>query len=45
MKPADAIFRKPKNEGKGSIFPIRVSGTRTDPKFGLDVRALLKRRG
>ena len=44
MKPADAIFRKPKNEGKGSIFPIRVSGTRSDPKFGLDLRALLKRR-
>jgi hypothetical protein len=45
MKPADAIFRKPKSEGKGSIFPIKVSGTRSDPKFGLDVRSVFKRRG
>ena len=45
LKPADSIFRKPKNEGKGSIIPIKVQGTRNDPKFGLDVRSVLKRRG
>ncbi|HKB11865.1 MAG TPA: AsmA-like C-terminal region-containing protein [Vicinamibacterales bacterium] len=45
MKPADAIFRKPKKEGKGSIIPIKVGGTRNDPKFGLDVRSVFKRRG
>src|SRR5262249_13591747 len=28
MKPADSIFRKPKKEGKGSIIPVKVTGTR-----------------
>jgi AsmA-like protein len=45
MKPADAIFRKPKKDGKGSVIPIKVTGTRNEPKFGLDVRSVFKRRG
>ena len=45
IKPADSIFRKPKKDGKGSVIPIKVNGTRSDPKFGLDVRSVLKRRG
>ena len=45
FKPADSIFRKPKKDGKGSVIPIKVSGTRTEPKFGLDVRSVFKRRG
>jgi hypothetical protein len=45
MKPADSIFRKPKKDGKGSVIPIKVSGTRSEPKVGLDVRAVFKRRG
>jgi hypothetical protein len=45
MKPADSIFRKPKKDGKGSIIPIKVNGTRSEPKFGLDIRSVFKRRG
>ena len=45
VKPADSIFRKPKKDGKGSVIPIKVNGTRSEPKFGLDVRSVLKRRG
>jgi hypothetical protein len=45
LKPADSIFRKPKKDGKGSVIPIKISGTRTDPKFGLDLREVFKRRG
>jgi len=45
MKPADAIFRKPKKDGKGSIIPIKVTGTRNDPKFGIDIRSVFNRRG
>ncbi|PYR38219.1 MAG: hypothetical protein DMF93_16465 [Acidobacteria bacterium] len=45
LKPADSIFAKPKKDGKGSIIPIKVQGTRSEPKFGLDVRSVLKRRG
>jgi hypothetical protein len=42
MKPADTIFKK--RDGKGSAIPIRISGSRSDPKFGLDIRGVLKRR-
>ena len=45
VKPADPIFRKSKKDGKGSVIPIKVNGTRAEPKFGLDVRSVLKRRG
>jgi hypothetical protein len=44
MKPADAIFRKPKKDGKGSVIPIKVTGTRNDPKFGIDLRSVFNRR-
>lgn len=34
LKAVDPLFRK---EGAGAVLPIRVRGTRSDPKFGLDV--------
>lgn len=43
MKPADTMFRRP--DGKGSAIPIEIKGTRNNPKFGLDVRSVFKRRG
>jgi len=43
MKPADTIFKRP--DGNGSVIPIQIKGTRSDPKFGLDIRTVLKRRG
>lgn len=33
LKPIDLIFKKP---GGGSAIPIRITGTRKDPAFGLD---------
>jgi hypothetical protein len=33
LKPADRFFRK---DGAGTDVPIRISGTRDDPKFGID---------
>ena len=35
---AQPFFRRP---GGGSKIPIRISGTRTNPAFGLDVRRAL----
>lgn len=43
MKPADTIFKR--SDGNGSAIPIKINGTRNDPKFGLDIRGVLKRRG
>jgi hypothetical protein len=43
FKPADTIFRRV--DGNGSAIPIQIKGTRSDPKFGLDIRGVLKRRG
>jgi len=43
MKPADTIFKR--SDGNGSAIPIQINGTRSDPKFGLDVRSVFKRRG
>ena len=43
MKPADTIFKR--TDGNGSAIPIQINGTRNDPKFGLDVRGVFKRRG
>ena len=40
LKPADLIFRK---EGGGSAVPIRITGTRRAPAFGLDKGRVLKR--
>jgi hypothetical protein len=34
LKPADRFFKK---DGAGTEVPIRVSGTREDPKFGVDL--------
>jgi hypothetical protein len=34
LKIIDPIFRK---QGAGAVIPIKIRGTRDDPKFGLDV--------
>jgi hypothetical protein len=33
LKPADRFFKK---DGAGTQVPIRIQGTREQPKFGLD---------
>jgi hypothetical protein len=40
LKIVDPIFGKP---GGGSTIPIKIEGTRNDPKFGLDVGRVFKR--
>lgn len=40
LKIADPLFSK---EGGGSSVPIKIEGTRNDPKFGLDVGRVFKR--
>ena len=40
LKVVDPLFRRP---GGGSSIPIKIEGTRNDPKFGLDVRRVFKR--
>jgi hypothetical protein len=42
MRSADTIFKRP--DGHGSAIPIQIKGSRSDPKFGLDIRGVLKRR-
>jgi hypothetical protein len=39
LKMVDPIFRK---QGAGAVIPIKVGGTRDDPKFGLDVGGIFK---
>jgi hypothetical protein len=34
LKAFDPFFRKP---GAGLVLPIKIQGTRSDPKFGLDM--------
>ena len=34
LKLADPFFKK---DGAGSVVPIRISGTRDEPKFSLDL--------
>jgi hypothetical protein len=34
LKLADPFFKK---DGAGSVVPIRISGTRDEPKFALDL--------
>jgi hypothetical protein len=34
LKAVDPLFRK---KGAGTVLPIRIRGTRKDPKFGVDV--------
>jgi hypothetical protein len=41
LKAVDPLFRK---NGAGAVVPIRIRGTRADPKFGLDVRRTFGRR-
>ena len=40
LKIADPLFSK---EGGGSAIPIKISGTRNDPHFGLDAGRIFKR--
>jgi hypothetical protein len=35
LKPFDFIFRK---DGAGAVIPIRITGTRKQPKMGMEVR-------
>jgi len=39
LKAADPFFRK---KGAGALIPIKVRGTKDDPKFGLDVGRVFK---
>jgi hypothetical protein len=39
LKVADPLFRK---NGK-TVVPLKINGTRSDPKFGLDVKRVFKR--
>ena len=38
LKMVDPLFKKP---GAGAVVPIRVRGTRQEPRFGLDVAKVL----
>jgi hypothetical protein len=40
LKAVDPIFRK---KGAGAIVPIKIRGTKDEPKFGLDVGRVFKR--
>jgi hypothetical protein len=40
LKIADPLFSR---EGGGSSIPIKIEGTRDDPKFGLDMSRVFKR--
>jgi len=40
LKPIDLIFKRP---GGGSAIPIRITGTRKDPAFGLDKGRVINR--
>jgi hypothetical protein len=35
LKIADPIFRK---DGAGAVIPIKIRGTRSEPKFGIDIK-------
>jgi hypothetical protein len=40
LKVVDPLFRR---DGAGAVLPIRIRGSRNEPKFGLDFRRALKR--
>jgi hypothetical protein len=40
LKPFDPLFRR---DGAGAVVPIKIGGTRQEPKFGLDYRRVLTR--
>jgi hypothetical protein len=35
LKPVDPFFKK---EGAGAVIPVKISGTRSAPRFGLDLK-------
>ena len=37
LKAVDPFFTK---DGQGAVIPVRVSGTKSEPKFGLDLRQM-----
>jgi hypothetical protein len=39
IKPFDSLFRR---EGAGAVLPIRIQGTRMQPKFGLEMGKILR---
>jgi hypothetical protein len=41
LKPFDPLFRR---DGAGTVLPIRITGTRQNPAFGVDVKSALMRR-
>lgn len=41
LKLADPLFKK---KGAGAVIPIKITGTREEPKFGLDVGRVLSRK-
>ena len=41
LRPVDRIFER---DGAGTVLPIRISGTRGDPKFTLDIGKILRRK-
>ncbi|HZL56987.1 MAG TPA: hypothetical protein VFC21_07895 [Bryobacteraceae bacterium] len=40
LKPIDPLFRR---DGAGTVLPIRISGTRGQPSFSLDIGKVLRR--
>ena len=38
LKPFDPLFKKPH---AGAVIPIKITGTREKPEFGLDVKRAL----
>ncbi len=40
LRPFDALFRK---DGAGAVVPIKITGTRTAPKFGLEIGKIFGR--
>ena len=41
LKPLDPLFER---DGAGTVLPIRIGGTRSDPAFALDVKSAIRRR-
>jgi hypothetical protein len=41
LKPVDPLFRR---DGAGTVLPIKISGTRGQPSFSLDIGRVLKRK-
>jgi hypothetical protein len=41
LRPVDRIFER---DGAGTVLPIRISGTRGDPTFKLDIGKILRRK-